>query len=206
MKTSFIGPYGVLRFWKFNAPTKQWCPGKPTNNATMYGWGFAAAQALGFGKTNYRINGMYLEFENVGDPEDPVAAPTFTQDEGLEYYQGLVSSGDRDYIRVPLVSSPVLSIHPGYEDGYVSGVTGNKLTIFAQSTGSSGVHGKSFSNGSNSKLFGAALIVAPDWGDPTQDIICNRAYVEEGEQIVKPSSFQLSASWELSFLLPASES
>ena len=204
MKSTYSGPYGVLRFWRFDPPTKQWTPGRPTRNQTMYGWGFAAAQSLGYGKTNYRINGMYLEFENVADPEDAVTPPDFTPDAGIEYYQALSGSGTRDYMRVPLVSSPVLSIHPGYEDGYEAGVTGNKLTVYAQSAGSTGVHGKTFSNGVNSKLFGAALIVAPDWGDATQDIICNRAYVASDEQLVKPTMLQLSASWELSFLLPGS--
>jgi hypothetical protein len=142
---------------------------------------------------------MYIEFSNVTDPADAVSLPSFTRDEGLSYYTGLSGSSTNDYLRVPLIGQPTISIETGFESYFTEGVDGNLLTFFAQSAGGTGVHSKTFANGSNSKIFGAALVAAPVNADPTKDIVFSRAYFASADQTVKQTSSQVGITWELPF-------
>jgi hypothetical protein len=168
-------------------------------NQIQYDWGFIAAQTIGRGLFSYRIAAMYIEFENVASPGDPVTIPTFGRDEGTEYYDDLQSSGTRDFLRVPLLQDPMLGIATGFESYFTAGENGNKLTFFAQSQGTTGVHGKTFSDSVNSKVFGAALVATPTFADRTQDIIFARSYFPTAEQTLKEASSQIGISWEVSF-------
>lgn len=167
-------------------------------NQHQYGWGHSVARALR-GERLYGLGGMYFEFENVADPEDPVTIPTYGREEGLEYYTDLALSGVRDFIRAPLSLSPQLGIVTGYEDYFEDGVSGNQLTVFCQTQGTTGFHGKTFSAGANSKVFGAALVAIPDFGDQTQDIVFARLYFDVAEQTVKTPSSQFGIQWDLKF-------
>lgn len=168
-------------------------------NQIQYDWGFIAAQCIGLGKREYRVAGMYMEFENVASPGDPVTVPTFGRDEGVEYYDDLVASGVRDYLRTPLTQNPMLGIETGFENFFTDGVDGNKLTFFAQSQGTEGVHGKTYSDSVNSKIFGAALVATPVFADKTQDVVFARSYFAVSEQTLKEASSQIGISWEVSF-------
>ncbi len=168
-------------------------------NQIQYAWGFAAVMAMCKRQPLYGISSMYIEYENVADPTDPVTIPTFGREEGREYYQDLESSGTRDYLRVPLLQDPMLGIQAGFENFFTAGVNGNKATFFAQTAGIVGVNGKTFSTAANSKICGAALIATPVIADITQDIIVARAYYSVDEQEVKGLSSQLGVSWELYF-------
>lgn len=168
-------------------------------NQIQYDWGFIAAQTIGRGLVAYRIAAMYVEFENVASPGDAVTIPSFGRDEGTEYYDDLQSSGTRDFLRVPLMQDPMLGIATGFEAYFTEDESGNKLTFFAQSQGTVGVHGKTFSDSVNSKVFGAALVATPEFADRTQDIIFARSYFPTAEQTLKEASSQLGISWEISF-------
>ena len=167
-------------------------------NQIQDAWGYAAAMALGYGGTAYTIRYMYIEYENVTSPEDAVAIPSFGTDEGVDYYELLSESATRDYLRVPMVTEPVLGIASGYEDLFAHG-GGNKLTFFAQCAGSAGVHGKAYSNAANSKVFGVGLVAAPDSTDHSRDIVVARNYFEASEQVVKDVSSHVGVTWELEF-------
>ena len=119
----------------------------------------------------------------------------------MEYYDGLQYSGARDFLRVPLLQTPLLGVELGYDDYFEVGVSGNKLTFFAQTQGNQGVHGKTFSNGANSKVFGAALVATPAFADRTQDVVFARAYYDSGEQAVKEASSQLGIGWDIAFII-----
>ncbi len=152
-------------------------------NLVLYDWATIVGNLLTLGSSAYKIGGMYLEFENVASPGDPVSPPTVTRADGLSYYSGLEGSPDRDYLRVPLLSALL---------------DGDQMTFVAQSQGTEGVNGVAFGAASNSKLFGAALVAMPDEDDPTQDIVFSRFYAEEADQIEKPdSAAQLTATWGL---------
>lgn len=182
---------GIMSFWdcRRDRATREWIwtPYSRQSNQIQDGWRKSCANAWGIGLNNYRINMMYLEFQNVLDPDDAVSIPSFLPSEGTEYYDGLASTIDRDFIRVPFVSTPTFDE-----------VTGT-LAYFAMSQGSEGVFGKTFSHAVNSKFCGAALIATPEIGDRTQDIVVARSYAEVSGQLVKAAGKSVMASWQIMF-------
>ena len=176
-----------------------WTPRAHTNNTVLYDWGFIAAKTIGEGDQSYRVNAMYIEFENVSPSSTAVSIPTFTRDEGLTYYNGL--SGNQDFLRVELIGLPSISIESGYESYFTAGETGNLLTFFAQSSGTTGVLGNAtFGSANNSKIFGAALVAAPVFADRTKDVVFSRTYfASSSDQVLKQASSQVGLSWEVPF-------
>lgn len=169
-----------------------------TSNTVLYDWGFIAAKAIGQGDRSYRVNKMYIEFENVVAPGDAVAVPTFTRNEGLSYYNAL--SGTQDFLRIDINDLPSITIDSGYEAYFTAGVTGNLLTFIAQSAGTAGVLGNAtFSAANNSKIFGAALVASPVDADRTKDIVFSRTYFPVVNQVLKQASSQVGLSWEVPF-------
>ena len=167
-------------------------------NQTQYGWGAIAAQCAGKGLRNYKISTMYIEFENVDSPEDAVTPPTFGVEEGAEYFQSLSLSSVRDYLRVPVLAAPDLAVAAGFEDVFPEG-EGNKLTFMAQTAGTTGVHGRTFSDSVNSKVFGMALVSTPVSGDSSRDLVFARTYLESANQVLKVASGQIGLTWNIIF-------
>ena len=167
-------------------------------NQIQAGWGAIFAQLL-LGNREYAINTIYIEFENVASAGDPVTPPTFTNTEGAEYYTDLSLSASRDFIRAPLILNPDLGVADGFASIFDGIANGNKLTYFTQSQGSVGYHGKTYSNAVNSKVFGVALVAAPDQQDQTADLVAARTYFETANQTVKQASSQIGIVWDLSF-------
>lgn len=168
-------------------------------NQIQFNWGAIAAECIGRGNRDFRINAMYVEYENVADPEDVVVVPTYGRSEDYGYYQDLSASGTRDFLRVPLLLQPTIGIETGFEDYFTAGVNGNKLTFHAQTQGIIGFHGKSFNDGVNSKVFGVALVATPVFSDPTQDLIFARTYFETSDQTPKLASSQIGVTWDVVF-------
>lgn len=165
-------------------------------NQLQLSWGGIATQTIGLGNSQYRVRGMYLEYENTSDPID---VPSYDRDEGIEYYQDLAFSGTRDFLRIPLLFSPAVSIEPGYEHLYEEGINGNRLTFFSQSQGNRGFHNKAFSYTAQSTLFGVALVATPDFSDPAKDIIFSRTYFEQADHAAKSNTGQFGVTWEIIF-------
>ena len=167
-------------------------------------WGYAAAKALGDGGLQWRARKVYIEFENVVSPSNPVSVPAVAaldETHGAAYYAGLSSSATRDYLRVDLLAAPLLGVADGYE-GYFPDGHGNVLRLFAQTAGVVGFHGRTFSDAANSKVCGVALVVAPAELDQTQDVVIMRSYYSTGEQILKLPNSQIGVSLEIPFILP----
>lgn len=160
-------------------------------NAVLYDYAFIVIQNLLRKGLNYGIGGMYIEFENVASPGDTVAAPDFTRGpgEGIDYYNGLADSSVRDYLRVPLTAGSISS-----SDETLFPL-GNIATFFAQTAGTTGVHGKPWSAAANSVAFGAALVAFVDDEDVTQDIVYARAYLDASKQPAKQDPFQVGIQW-----------
>ena len=173
--------------------------GSSVANQIQYGWGAVAAKLMGAGDQAYKISTMYIEFENVASPGDPVTLPTYTRSEGQEYYENLSLATDRDFLRVSLLLPAAVSVEDGYED-YIPANEGNLLTFYTQSQGAVGYHGRTFSHSVNSKVFGAALVATPTADDPTQDIIVARTYLLAASQVLKIASSQIGLTWRLSLL------
>ncbi len=159
-------------------------------NLVMFDQAVVAAQLL-TGHPEFRVAAMYFEFQNVADADDPVTAPTYDRSGGLTYYDALASSGDTDYLRVPIIASTVTSTDA---DKFP---LGNLATFYGQTAGTVGVHGKQFSDLVNSKVFGAALVATPNFNDATQDLIVSRFYFATNRQQVKLPSSQIAVAWPL---------
>ena len=161
------------------------------SNLVMFEWATIVGKLLTQGLTNYRIGGMYLEHENVASPGDAVSVPAFDRSGGIEYYNGLSTDPDRDYLRVPLVASQVAVVDA------TDFPNGNELTFFAQTQGVEGVHGKPFDDTNNSKVFGGALVSFVNEDDATQDIVFSRFYFDVADQQVKLPTSQIGLDWKL---------
>tara|TARA_Y100001973_G_C5208638_1_gene343597 strand:- start:7 stop:603 length:597 start_codon:yes stop_codon:yes gene_type:complete len=190
-------PHGRVQLYQVDS-NNVWTPQANTTNTVLYDWGFIAAKAIGEGDSSYRVNAMYIEFENVASPSDTVSVPTIDRSEGLTYYNGL--SGNQDFLRVELIGLPSITIEDGFESYFTEGETGNLLTFFAQSSGTTGVLGNAtFGSANNSKIFGAALVAAPVWADRTQDVVFSRSYFATSDQTLKQASSQVGITWEVPF-------
>lgn len=170
-------------------------------NQIQYTWGFLAAKQLGYrpqaDRLNYHISAMYIEFENQDDPETPVAAGSFGRDLGKNYYNAL--SGDRDFLRVPMLIEPTSGIVSGYESLLPQEQQINKLTFFVQTAGMIGENGLTFSSAQGSKVYAAALIAAPVFSDKSKDVIFARTVFDTANQVTKETSAQIGITWEIAF-------
>lgn len=187
----------------------QYYPGGPdlrsvlVHNAELPDWGYVVAKAVSEGGYKWRIRKLYIEFENVADPDDAVSIPTVDQldpQSGLPYYAGLADAPARDYLRVDLRGAPAIEIESGYENYFETGF-GNLLLSFGLTVGAAGVHGREFSDSVNSKVCGSALVAAPVENDPTQDIVVARAYYPAEDQLLKLPGQQIGVSWESPFTI-----
>lgn len=161
------------------------------HNDVLYDWATIVGNRLVTNTPDYKISFMYIEFENVASPSNPVSLPIVYRGGGQAYYRSLSSSPNNDYLRVPIISGVLTSTDIDNFPG------GNLLTFFAQTQGLTGVNGKPFSNAANSKVYGGALIAAPDPDDATQDLIFARLYYAAVDQIIKPAtSAQVGMQWE----------
>lgn len=170
------------RLWQ---PLTSWKP-----NLVLYDWASIVARLLR-GDATCKLGAFYIEFANVASPGDPVSPPTYDRSGAAAYYAGLGSDPEKDYLRVPIFATGLTSA----DDEAFPG--GNVLSVFARTAGVVGVHGKGFSAGDNSTVYGAALVATPDFADSEQDLVFSRWYAEEAEQRVKEDNGQIAVEWEL---------
>jgi hypothetical protein len=162
-------------------------------NEVLYEWGAIVGNLLLRTGINYGIGGMYIEFENVPSPGNPVSPPTLTRDanQGVTYYNELVTNPIRDYLRVPLIAG-LMNV-----SDVVNFPKGNLPTFFAQTQGVVGAHGKPFGDANNSVVFGGALVAMVDGADYTQDLVFSRFYLATDKQQPKLPTSQVGVEWEL---------
>lgn len=171
-------------------------------NQIQFSWGAVAAHQLGFaprpGRPSHHISAMYVEYENLSNPDLPVSVAGFGRDLGIDYYNELIDSSTQDFLRVPLRLEPTISASSGYAEYFPEG-QGNQLTFFAQTAGNAGVHNKTFSHTVNSKVYAVSLVATPNFSDRTQDIIFARTYFDIGDQTTKEASSQIGITWDIAF-------
>lgn len=168
-----------------------WSKISESSNQIQWSWGEIACRLFGDGNPAYKISAMYIEFENTALTP---TTPSYSREEGVEYYENLSLSGTKDFLRVPLLAAPSKALASGY-----SNINFNRLTFLAQTSGTQGVHGKTFSDTVNSKVYGLALVATPAWSDRTQDLIFARKYYAAGDQVNKQASSQIGVSWTETF-------
>lgn len=134
-------------------------------------------------------NVVYLEFRNGG------TTPSITVDPaaGRDYYAGLeVAGNDSDYLRVPLMATPVMASSD--DTKFLT----NKVTFSVISAGAvTGQGGKEFSSTAISKVYGVALVSAPDFSDVSQDIVFSRSY--DFTPVTKQLNEEVTITWSHTF-------
>jgi hypothetical protein len=132
---------------------------------------------------------MYFEFENTaGSP----TIPSPTRDEGIEYYlDDLSLEATKDYVRIPLIV-------PAAFTASGSDYEGNQATFWAVTSGSTGVHGKTFDQSVNSKVYGVALAATPTPAQYTQDKLFSRSYTGFSP-VPKEDGYQIGAQYLIRF-------
>lgn len=200
------GVCGHITVWQVDDTTGLRIPVGAQANQIQYSWGYIAAKQIGYRpnpeRLNYHISAVYLEFENQMDPELPISAASFSRDLGIGYYNALIDNPTRDFLRIPLILEPAGGVSTGYEANLPTDQQLNKLTFFVQSVGMAGVHGKAFSHNApvgSSKVFGAALVAAPNFNDRTKDVIFARTVFLPQNQVTKEASSQIGLTWEIAF-------
>lgn len=200
------GVRGHITLWHVDEATGLKIPVGAQKNQIQYSWGFIAAKQIGYRpnpeRYNYNISAVYIEFENQIDIEDEISVAPFSRDLGINYYNALVDSPNRDFLRIPLIIEPAGSVSVGYEANLPTEQQLNKLTFFVQTVGTQGVHGKPFSHnaaGGTSKVYAAALVAAPLYSDRTKDVVFARTMFVPSNQVTKEASSQIGLTWDISF-------
>ena len=161
-------------------------------NLTLFDWAGIVGQLLRGSPDGklYSISTVYIEYENNGGA--PVTPPTFNRSGARAYYDALSGDANRDYLRVPLTASTFDSTNPtNFPDG-------NRVNFLSQSVGIAGVHGKTFSDGVSSRVYGGALVATPVGDDQTQDIVHSRFYFTvAANQLIKQAGSQITMTWPL---------
>ena len=75
----------------------------------------------------------------------------------------------------------------------------NAISLNAITDGVAGFHGKPFLHTAISKVYGGALVAAPDPNDPSQDIVYDRFYFSTIEHAIKLDGQQITVSRSLVF-------
>ncbi|NDD52300.1 hypothetical protein EBZ39_00210 [bacterium] len=198
------GVRGHVSIWRVDEKTGLQTPVGNQPNQIQYTWGFLAANCFGrrrgADRPDYSISALYIEYENQTDPEQPVSvASSFSRNLGIAYYNDLVNSTNRDFLRIPLTIEPTIGVSSGFEANLPVEQQGNKLTFFVQTAGVTGTLGRPFSHTVNSKVFAAALVAAPVFGDRTKDVVFARTVFNVDNQVTKEASSQIGITWDIAF-------
>lgn len=195
------GVRGVVTLWRIDEKTGLKIPHGTQKNQIQFTWGYAAARHLGFrpsaDRPSYHISTLYVEFENQSGPETPISVAPFSRSIATSYYANL--TGQRDYLRIPIIIEPTLSVSDGYAENLPVNQSANQLTFFVQTSGTAGMHGLPFASNVNSKVYAAALVAAPDFNDPTKDVVFARTMFTTANQITKEASSQIGITWDIAF-------
>lgn len=195
------GVRGTVTLWRVDDTTGLRTPICTQRNQIQYAWGYLAAKQFGYrpnsDRPSHHISTLYVEFENQADPATAISIAPFSRAVDISYYGSL--SGNRDYLRLPIVIEPTLGVSDGYEENLPINQSANQLTFFVQTSGNTGVRGLNFASNVNSKVFAAALVASPDFGDPTKDVIFARTMFGTSNQVVKEASSQIGITWDIAF-------
>lgn len=180
---------GLPTFFAFNPQTNEVKKIISRRNKILYSGADVLAQVMS-GHPEYAPGTMYMEFST--DPGGSVTPPTFDRGpgSGIEYYNGLEASPDRDFLRLALTVNPLVNS----SDNAL--YAGNQTTYFAISEGTIGRWGKSFVNGC--AVYGAAIVATPEPTDPSKDVVFSRVYTGI-ETIFKEAGFQIGVTWTIRY-------
>lgn len=186
----------VAAFYQ-NIRTGRMTPILKLRNKILYQGADIMAALLG-GDLNHRISHMYMEFENTaGAP----ALPTINRDNGRSYFAAIDGTGNRDWVRVPIIMNPSLSIVPNDSVDY----SGNTVMFVATTASVDPAQGKA--DASNyfadagpdgpSKIFSLGLVAATDQNNEGNDKVFSRVNLSTAMPL-QPSS-HIVFFWSIKF-------
>jgi len=145
------------------------------------------------GHTEYRIGGIYFEYENnAGVP----AIPGFDKTTNVDYFHNL--SNPSDFVRAPLITTPSLSTGDSLATG--DAVNNNRASFFALAIATLGDNGLAFTAAADSKLVTVGLVAMPVAGDRTQDLLYARFALST--PFAKVAGQNPGVTWTTEFLTP----
>ena len=118
------------------------------------------------GQSEYKIAGVYFEFENAAAP----VLPSFDRTTGIADFQGLAAP--KDYIRETLSAVPTITT--GDSSGSGNPYENNRANFFALTAADQGENGVAFNAASDSQIVSVGLVAMPESGDPSKDILYAR--------------------------------
>lgn len=151
-----------------------------SNNLVVYRAGDIITAAVS-GNTAYKLTHMYFAFENTVGTPAPIS-PARTDTAAL--FHSFVNP--RDFIRAAVVP-------PTFSASDVNH-TANRATYMAIATAATGVLGRPFGAGNNSKVFSLGIVASPT-GVYTGDVLY--AHFSLPTALAAVGSGQVSASWTL---------
>jgi len=129
--------------------------------------GMEVLSRLVAGQDEYRVAGVYFEYENnAGSP----TIPTFDRETTIDDFQSLVAP--QDYVRSELAAVPTIGTGDSTSSGnpYIN----NRAQFFGLATVDEGENGEPFSAAANSKIVSVGLVAMPVLADPTRDLLYAR--------------------------------
>lgn len=151
-----------------------------SSNLVVYNGGDIITQCMS-GNLAYKIANMYFVYENTAGTPTPMT-PVRTNTAAL--FAALVAP--RDFVRAAVLSPIITASDVNH--------VGNQATYMAIANAATGVHGVSFSAGSNSKVFTLCIVASPT-GSYTGDVLYAQFSLATALPVV--GAGQVSASWML---------
>jgi len=170
-------------------------------NQLQYDWAAIAGKCIAVGDLNYRLRGMYLEYENVAAPGSAATLPDTSRGTTQAYYAGLNAVANRDFLRLPFATAPATTTDGEFTSHFAPHTgLGNIFTCAVITTGVAGFHGKPFATaGVNSKIAGLALVAMPIENSQAADLIFARLPLAAPEQILFSAGAQKLVRWHIAF-------
>ena len=183
---------GFTTIMSFNPKTGVVSQMVSQKNTIMNGAANAIANLL-LGGDEYQVSHMYFEYVNLSDPGDDPNPPSFDKADGVEYYTGLEYSDSVDFLRVPVVQDPNITINEAgsYVASFYAVTPGDETGFFE----------KPFAAANNSAVYGGALVATPLPTSQPNDVIVARNYPTNAK-VLKPDGEQIAMVWNIEVQLP----
>ena len=187
-----LGGRDMVTWWRifsFNEETGIIKQMVAQSNIIPYQGADVLARALS-GNVNYKAAAMLFEFENTaGAP----TVPSPQRDEGIDYYlDDLALSLTKDYLRIPLI------IPAGFSSSDNDKYNGNQATFFAITSGTEGIHGRTFDHSVNSQVYGVGLVATPTPTQSTSDLLFSRSY-DGFDPVPKEDGYSIGGQYLIRF-------
>jgi hypothetical protein len=178
---------GFVKIWQSNPDTGESVLLIDKQNMILKGGAKLIAQCLG-GKTDSKIWGMYIGYNNSVDFDPAETAPPIDVDYSHPF-SDFKAGGDFGYLREPLTFAPNYLSSVGYDS--------NTVLFSTMITTATSAGGAVFNTAS--KIYEVALVAVPDVTNTTKDVVFSRTNFNA---IQYNSSYNFTITWGVRIILP----